>query len=136
MTTPLAIGIDIGGTKVAGGVVDGDGTVLLRARRDTPHRSKSPQVVEDTIVGVVDEMLALAPAPVESVGIGAAGFVSADRGTVVFAPHLSWRDEPLRARLSGRIALPIVVDNDANAACWAEYRYGVAQGESHVVMIT
>ena len=136
MTTPLAIGIDIGGTKVAGGVVDGDGTVLLRARRDTPHRSKSPQVVEDTIGGVVDELLALAPAPVESVGIGAAGFVSADRGTVVFAPHLSWRDEPLRARLSGRIALPIVVDNDANAACWAEYRYGVAQGESHVVMIT
>lgn len=136
MTTPLAIGIDIGGTKVAGGVVDADGTVLLRARRDTPHRSKSPQVVEDTIVGVVDELLALAPAPVESVGIGAAGFVSADRGTVVFAPHLSWRDEPLRARLSGRIALPIVVDNDANAACWAEYRYGVAQGESHVVMVT
>lgn len=136
MSTPLAIGIDIGGTKVAGGVVDGEGRILLRARRDTPDRSKSPQVVEDTIVGVVEELLEQAPAAVESVGIGAAGFVSADRGTVVFAPHLSWRDEPLRERLSGRIAAPIVVDNDANAACWAEYRFGVAQGESHVVMIT
>ena len=47
---PLAIGIDIGGTKVAGGVVDSDGTVLARARRDTPHRSTSPRVVENTIV--------------------------------------------------------------------------------------
>jgi glucokinase len=131
----LAVGIDIGGTKVAGGLVDEQGAVVGRARRDTPHRSKSPGVVEDTIVEVVTELLEAAPAPVVGVGIGAAGFVAADRKTVAFAPHLSWRDEPLEANLQRRVPVPISVDNDANAAAWAEWRFGAAQGESHVVMV-
>ena len=133
----LAIGIDIGGTKVAGGVVDPTGHVLTRARRSTPHRSTSPQVVEDTIVECVDELLAgVEGHHVVAVGVGAAGFVGADRGTVVFAPHLSWRNEPLRERLQARVAAPVTIDNDANAALWAEARFGAAVGESHVVMIT
>ena len=132
---PLAIGIDIGGTKVAGGVVDAHGSVLRRARRDTPHRSTSPRVVEDTIVSVVDELLSGDFADVAAVGIGAAGFVAADRATVVFAPHLSWRNEPLREALGARVSLPIFVDNDANAAVWAEYRFGAGRGESHLVMV-
>lgn len=139
MTATLALGIDIGGTKVAGGLVDENGVIAARTRRHTPHRSKSPKVVEDTIVEVVDELLASEPAracEVGSIGVGAAGFVSADQGMVVFAPHLSWRDEPLRDNLSRRIHLPILVDNDANCACWAEHRFGAAKGESHVVMIT
>lgn len=133
-TAPLAIGIDIGGTKVAGGIVDGDGAVIHRARRDTPERSKSPKVVEDTIVSVVEELLAQ-DADVTAIGIGAAGFVDADRATVVFAPHLSWRNEPLRDALSRRIGLPIFVDNDANAAIWGESRFGAGVGESHLVMV-
>ena len=130
----LAIGIDIGGTKVAGGVVGENGEILARARRDTPHRSQRPRVVEDTIVDVVEELRAQHP-DVAAVGIGAAGFVAADRATVVFAPHLSWRDEPLRDALSKRIDAPIMVDNDANAACWAEWRFGAAQGDVDVVMV-
>lgn len=139
MTRRYALGIDIGGTKVAGGLVDESGTITTRTRRDTPDRSKSPKIVEDTIVEVVDELLAsdeAASGEVTSIGVGAAGFVSADLGTVVFAPHLSWRDEPLRDNLTRRLHLPIFVDNDANCACWAEYRFGAARGESHVVMIT
>lgn len=134
MTEPLTLGIDIGGTKVAGGVVDGSGTVLARARRDTPHRSKSPRVVEDTIASVVEELRGLHP-EVAAVGIGAAGFVAEDRATVVFAPHLSWRNEPLRDQLGDRLGLPLVVDNDANASIWAEYRFGAGRGESHLVMV-
>ena len=57
MSGQLAIGIDIGGTKVAGGAVDAAGRVVARARRDTPHRSMSPDVVEDTIVAVVNELV-------------------------------------------------------------------------------
>ena len=137
MTRRLAIGIDIGGTKVAGGVVDVDGKITHRARRDTPDRSKSPSVVEGTIVEVVAELLQLAgPESVAVVGIGAAGFVAADRATVVFAPHLSWRHEPLQQALQKRVAVPIFVDNDANAAVWAEWKFGAAQGETHVMMIT
>jgi glucokinase len=137
MKHSLAIGIDIGGTKVAGGVVDVEGVVTHRARRDTPHRSKSPSVVEGTILEVVAELMEVAgPENVAAVGIGAAGFVAADRATVVFAPHLSWRHEPLREALQKRVPVPIFVDNDANAAAWAEWKFGAAQGESHVMMIT
>lgn len=134
------IGIDIGGTKVSGGVLDEDGRILVRTRRDTPDRSNAPRVVEDTIVDVIEELLGLAEdadvgAPT-TVGVGAAGFVAADRATVVFAPHLSWRNEPLRASLGRRIDLPISIDNDANAALWAEHRFGAARGATHAVMIT
>lgn len=138
MVRDLAIGIDIGGTKVSGGLVTPEGTIVERARRHTPHRSRSPRVVEDTITEVVEELtgsLGSGDSPA-AVGIGAAGFVSADGSTVVFAPHLSWRNEPLRDSLRARLGLPVHVENDANAACWAEWRYGVAHGESHVVMIT
>ena len=131
----LAIGIDIGGTKVAGGLVDKDGQVRGRARAHTPERSQSPQVVEDTIVGVIDELRAMATAPVSTVGIGAAGFVAADRATIVFAPHLSWRHEPLRDAMAGRVDLPMFIDNDANAAIWAEGKFGAARGEDHVMMV-
>ena len=137
MSHRLAIGIDIGGTKVAGGLVDVDGNITHRARRDTPHRSKSPSVVEDTIVEVVAELIDIAGTrSIAAVGIGAAGFVAADRATVVFAPHLSWRHEPLREALQKRVAVPMFVDNDANAAAWAEWKFGAAQGETHLMMIT
>ena len=137
MTGQLSIGIDIGGTKVAGGVVDEQGRISGRLRRDTPHRSTSPAVVEDVIVGVVEDLLGdLDADSVAAIGIGAAGFVAADRATVAFAPHLSWRDEPLRDRLAQRLPKPVFIDNDANAAAWAEWRFGAARDETHLVMIT
>ena len=128
-----AIGVDIGGTKVAAGLVDTDGRVLQRSRRETPHRSKSPQVVEDTIAEVISELRDYREAI--AVGIGAAGFVDATQSSVLFAPHLSWRHEPLRDAMRRRVGLPVVVENDANAALWAEWRFGAAQGEDNVVCV-
>jgi glucokinase len=127
------IGIDIGGTKVAGGVVDVDGHILERGRRETPHRSKSPRVVEDTITDLVAELAA--NHDIAAVGIGAAGFVDAARATVLFAPHLSWRNEPLRDAIHQRLRLPVVVENDANAALWAEWRFGAGQGEDNLICV-
>ena len=127
------VGIDIGGTKIAAGVVDGDGRILEQLRTETPDKSKSPKVVEDTITELV---LDLADRhDVHAVGIGAAGFVDADRSRVLFAPHLSWRNEPLREALSSRLRLPVVVENDANAAAWAEWRFGAGAGADHLVMV-
>ena len=127
------VGIDIGGTKIAAGVVDGDGRIREQLRTETPDRSKSPRVVEDTITELV---LDLADRhDVHAVGIGAAGFVDADRARVLFAPHLSWRNEPLRDALSSRLRLPVVVENDANAAAWAEYRFGAGAGTTQLVMV-
>lgn len=70
------------------------------------------------------------------VGLGAAGFVSADRTTVVFAPHLAWRDEPIRDRLAARLGLPVSLENDANAAAWAEYRFGAGRDEPRLLLVT
>ncbi|MGH8868950.1 MAG: ROK family glucokinase [Actinomycetes bacterium] len=128
----LTIGVDIGGTKVAGGVVEEDGTVLARVRRDTP--STDPEGTEDTIAAVVGELSR--QFDVEAVGLGAAGFVDERRSTVLFAPNLAWREEPLRADVQRRVGLPVVVENDANAAAWAEYRFGAGRGHDHLVMVT
>ncbi len=129
----LTVGVDIGGTKVAAGVVTFDGRVLEHVRRETPDRTKSPAVVEDTIVDAVQELRSRHD--VHAVGIGAAGFVDATRSHVLFAPHLSWRNEPLREAISSRVRLPVVIDNDANASLWAEWRFGAARGETHAVCV-
>ena len=130
----LTVGIDIGGSKVAAGVVDADGGLLEVLRRETPSKTKSPAAVEDTIAELV---LDLADRhDVHAVGIGAAGFVDAARASVLFAPHLAWRHEPLRDAVSRRLRLPVVVENDANAAAWAEWRFGAARGEDHLVCVT
>ncbi|WP_030659903.1 ROK family glucokinase [Streptomyces rimosus] len=128
------VGIDIGGTKVMAGVVDADGTILEKVRTETPDKSKSPKVVEDVITELVLDLSDRHD--VHAVGIGAAGWVDAERSTVLFAPHLNWRNEPLRDRLAGRLAVPVMVDNDANTAAWAEWRFGAGRGEDHLVMIT
>ncbi|MGL5858697.1 MAG: ROK family glucokinase [Angustibacter sp.] len=128
-----AIGIDVGGTKVAAGLVDVDGRVLRRARRPTPHRTRAPQVVEDTIAEAIEELRDHRQAI--AVGIGAAGFIDASQSTVLFAPHLSWRHEPLRDAVRRRVGLPVLVDNDANAALWAEARFGAGRGHGNVVEV-
>jgi glucokinase len=128
----LTIGVDVGGTKVAAGVVDADGIILAQARRPTP--STSPPDVEKTIADLVLELRA--NHDIEAVGIGAAGFIDADRATVLFAPNLAWRDEPLRDEVAKLVGLPVVVENDANAAAWGEYRYGAGRGESHMLCVT
>ncbi|MFR9722058.1 ROK family glucokinase [Streptomyces sp. MS19] len=128
------VGIDIGGTKVMAGVVDPEGNVLERVRTETPDKSKSPKVVEDTIAELVLDLSDRHD--VHAVGIGAAGWVDTDRSTVLFAPHLAWRNEPLRDALAARLAVPIMVDNDANTAVWGEWRFGAGRGADHLVMIT
>ncbi|MEP6599076.1 MAG: ROK family glucokinase [Actinomycetota bacterium] len=129
---PLAIGVDIGGTKVAAGVVDDDGAVIDTARRPTP--GNDVHQTERVIAEVVAELAARHP--VVAVGIGAAGWIAADRATVLFSPHLAWRNEPLRDALADRIGSPVTVENDANAAAWAEYRFGAARGARVVVCVT
>ncbi|HET9516087.1 MAG TPA: ROK family glucokinase [Actinoplanes sp.] len=129
----LTIGVDVGGTKVAGGVVDADGRVLAHIRRDTP--ATDGLGTRDTIVAVVAELAAAYP--VTAVGIGAAAWIDAAGSTVLFAPNLAWRDEPLRDHVADAVGLPTVLENDANVAAWAEFRYGAARtAEDSMVMIT
>ena len=130
--TSVTIGVDVGGTKVAAGVVDANGVILATTRRDTP--ADDPTRTADVIADAVRELAAQHDAV--AVGLGAAGFVDASRSTVLFAPNLAWREEPLREAIEQRVGLPAVVENDANAAAWAEARFGAGRGEDYVVVLT
>ncbi|MEU4231545.1 ROK family glucokinase [Nonomuraea sp. NPDC026600] len=128
----LTIGVDIGGTKVAAGVVDDDGTVIAQALKPTP--ADRPDQVAATVAEVVRELAQ--GREIEAVGVGAAGFVDETRSIVRFAPNLAWREEPLQKKISGLIGLPVVIENDANAMAWGEARFGAGRGQSHIVCIT
>ncbi|MDQ1629792.1 MAG: glucokinase [Actinomycetota bacterium] len=131
-TTSLTIGVDVGGTKVAAGVVDATGAILAHDRVDTP--AHDALAVEDAIAAVVGRLHV--GHQVEAVGIGVAGFVDRARSTVYFAPNLRWQHLPLRDDLSERLELPVVVENDANAAAWGEYRFGAGRQEDFLVCVT
>src|SRR5512133_3095986 len=133
-TTAAALGSDIGGTKVAGGGVAADGTIVATARRATPGASVAD--TEDAIVAVVEELAARHDDDLVGVGVGAAGWFDRTGDTVLFSPHLAWRNSTLRKDLAARLQRPLWVGNDADAAAWAEYRYGAARGADLALMIT
>ncbi len=128
----LAIGIDIGGTKVAAGVVDEAGRLLATTRVPTPSRDAAALMA--LVAEVVTELRT--GYDVAAVGVGAAGWVDAARTTVLFAPNLAWRNTPLHADLSRLVDLPVDVENDANAAAWGEYRFGAGEQEPDTVVLT
>jgi glucokinase len=126
------IGVDIGGTKIAAGVVSHEGAVVARVRRQTPARDVG--AIEDAVVSAVTELRR--SHDVEAVGIAAAGFVDAARSVITFAPNLAWRDEPIRADLEKALGLPVVVENDANAAAWGEFVHGTGRDVHDMVLLT
>ncbi|GAA1191969.1 glucokinase [Kitasatospora gansuensis] len=128
----LTIGVDVGGTKIAAGVVDENGEILARTRVPTPA---DPQWAVDAIAQAVRELKEQHP-EVAAVGVGAPGFVDRDRSTVIFAPNIAWENEPLKARIEELTGLTTVVENDANCAAWAEFRFGAAAAHEDAVLIT
>lgn len=127
----LTIGVDIGGTKIAAGVVDEHGSILETSTVPTPPTADG---VIDAIADAVRD--ASAEHEVDAVGIGAPGYVDDKRATVLFTPNLTWRHEALKDKVEQRIDLPVVIENDANAAAWGEYKFGVGTGHEDVVCIT
>ena len=128
-----AIGIDIGGTKIAGALVDDDGRILRSERRPTPA-GDATAIVDDT-VAIVRSLAGEGAIP--PVGVVVPGFLDADREQVYYAPNISFREVPLRALLVERLpGVAITIDNDANAAGWAEHRYGVGRGAGDMVLLT
>lgn len=132
MTAPLTCGIDIGGTKMAGAVVDADGQILAESRVESP--ATDPAAMEAAAAALVAELVA--QHPVTAVGVGAAGYIASDRSTVLFAPNIAWRNEPLGVDLARLTGLPVVVENDANAAAWGEFRYGAGRDVDDQLMVT
>lgn len=127
-----AIGIDIGGTKIAGALVDEAGNIIRETRVPTP--AHDADAISDAVVEIIRELSD--GVEVVAAGVAAAGFVDAQRANIVYAPNLSWRNEPIKAKIQARLEIPVFIDNDANAAGWAEYRFGAGVGAKHVVMLT
>lgn len=129
----LTIGIDVGGTKIAAGVVADDGSII--ARRSISTEAADPKAITAGITKVAQELQASAPTVV-AVGVGAAGLVDIERGVVLSAPNLAWSNVALGPMLIDRVGLPVVVDNDANVAALGEARFGAGVGVADQIMVT
>jgi glucokinase len=127
-----SIGIDIGGTKIAGAVVSESGSIVAEERIATP--SEGSEALVDAVVTMI-ELLADGR-DVQTAGVAAPGFIDVTQSIVYYTPNISWRQEPLRDRLTARLNLEITVDNDANAAGWAEFRFGAGRDVEDMTMLT
>jgi glucokinase len=133
VTTRVGLGLDIGGTKVLGAVVGVDGIVLDEHR--VPSPTGSWQGMLDAITTVAGVLRARHP-DVESIGIGAAGMVTLD-GSILYAPNVAaFRNTAVREDVAAAVGLPTVVDNDANVAAYAEFRFGAARGMTDAIVVT
>jgi glucokinase len=129
-----AIGIDVGGTNTKGAIVLRDSRILDRVELAT-----DPTAGTKGILAVGEELLSRgsdAGADVKCIGIGAAGFINAPTGSVTFAPNLTYDDPQIALAVHSRTDLPVIVDNDANAAAWGERAFGTARGCDDMVLLT
>jgi glucokinase len=127
-----AIGIDVGGTKIAAGVVTAQGTIVQALAVPTPRRQD--HIVQRILAAITD--LQSAHPDVAAVGVGAAGMIDWPAGHIRWAPNNSYEDLPLRDLLADGSGLPAVVENDANAAAWAEVTVGAGAGLANVIALT
>jgi glucokinase len=125
-------GIDIGGTKIAAGLVSAEGELSRRIER--PTNPSDPQAIIDTVVAMVAELDGDEVA--RAVGVAAAAFLDRTRDRVYFAPNIAWTDFPLQDVLQQRLGRPVTLENDANAAGWAEFQFGAAKHAHSMVMLT
>ena len=133
MAARQVIGIDAGGTKLLGGVVDQDLRVHARVHRLWgPHDRAS---VLDKMVEEVQAALEVSP-EAEAIGFGIPSLVDRDRAVSVWSNHLPLDGLPFRDLMSERLGLPVFVENDANAALLAEHAYGAARGASDALLLT
>lgn len=128
----FSIGIDIGGTKILGAVVSEGGQVVRELRVASPASDPDAMVTE---VAALIEQLSTEH-DIAAIGVAAAGFMDKQRETILYAPNLNWRNEPLRERLVKRVGRDLIIENDANAAGWAEFRFGAAKNQNSMVMLT
>jgi glucokinase len=135
----LVVGVDVGGTKITAGVIDAAAQILSR-RSVRAHAGRPPHEVVDAIAEATGAALAearLTRSDVAGVGVGFAGHVNGAAGTVLTSSNLpAWDSHPLRDVLQERLCIPVVLENDANCAAWAEYRFGAGQGSRHLCYVT
>jgi glucokinase len=128
----LAIGIDIGGTKIEGLLVEVDRDAAILDRRVVETPATDAEEVTDSIVAVARDLMA--GREVRAIGVGAAGMVDL-HGVMRFAPNIAWREFALAERVERGVGLRVLVDNDANVAAWGEYRFGAGRGFTSMLLV-
>jgi glucokinase len=134
MAADCVIGVDLGGTKVLAGAVDGDQQVHHRAQRTVLGLEQAPLL--QAIVDAVEEVRAAAPSAPEAVGFGIPSLIDQEHGTAVLSVNVPIADMPFRDVMSERLDMPVFIDNDGNVAALAEHRYGAARGSRDSLMLT
>ncbi|MES2179602.1 MAG: ROK family protein [Gemmatimonadota bacterium] len=137
------VGVDLGGTNIAAGAMSVDGTKHLAMRSIPTNASVGDEGVAERIAGVVQSVIletiektGASSRDFIGIGIGAPGPLDRERGIVLVAPNLGWKDFPLRDRIQDRLNLPATLDNDANCATFGEWWQGAARGGRNVVGLT
>jgi len=130
------LGVDIGGTKVAVGLVDHDGKILAQGRNPMVANGTAEAALQ-AVTNAIDSLASSTPGGIQSIGICAPGPLDPKTGVVLNPPNLPcWRDFPLAERIVAKYRVPVMVDNDANAAALAETRWGAARGFHYVFYAT
>ncbi len=136
---PYLLGHDIGGTKLAVTVADRSGKILRKIRRPT-EAERGPRAVVSSLVDMSREAMAraaLGPEDLAGVGVSCGGPLDTETGVVYAPPNLpGWDEVPLKAWLESALALPVFVENDANASALAEWSFGAGRGCRHMVYMT
>jgi glucokinase len=126
-----AIGIDVGGTYARGALVDESGKIHTMLQRPTDPEGGSDEVPE-----IIRQLVDAAPDRISAIGVAIAGFVEYPSGRIAFAPNLSFTNAELERTIAAGFEIPVAVENDANSAAWAEYRFGAGQGTRNMLMVT
>ncbi|MCL1965333.1 MAG: ROK family glucokinase [Firmicutes bacterium] len=132
------IGIDLGGTNIAAGVVDAQGKILAQGYRRTLPERPYEEVIAD-MAGAAEDAVkksGLTMGDITSIGVGVPGYFDKKTGVVAFCPNLGWHDVPLCGEMRRYIDLPLYGDNDASVAGFAEAVAGVSQGVKTSVFLT
>ena len=134
----MVIGIDVGGTRISGGLASDRGELRSRLRRNTDREGGAAAGFSEIVRLVTDleELAARAGFPVSRIGVGFGGPVDFDRGVVLLSHHVEgWEEFPLRSRLEQHFRTPVIVDNDANAGTLAEWEFGAGRGVNDLIYI-
>ncbi|MDP9119216.1 MAG: ROK family protein, partial [Actinomycetota bacterium] len=130
MSGRQAVGIDIGGTKIAALRISSGGEIRASTVIPTPATEQAAALpaIESAAAAVLDDDVA-------AIGVGMAGLIDIRSGVLLSTPNLVWRNVPLADGLAERFGLPVTVDNDATAAAWAESRLGASRGRDHSLFV-
>lgn len=133
--SPLAIGVDLGGTKVETALVDTDGKIVATGRSTTGPQKGAEQILRDILACIRETCTPFSCSQPVGVGLGVAGQVDTVTGIVSYAPNLGWEKVPLGSMVQEALHLPVVVTNDVQAATWGEWLHGAAKGVEDMVCV-